>query len=102
MLYPNFWTFILDFYHRNSTEKDMKLRYVVFDSKFTSYENPGRMDEDKINFITIRRRGKLMLERIARLPKKGWKKVKVESAVVISNDFEMTVEKVVRNYARHC
>jgi hypothetical protein len=127
----------LDFYHRNSPEKDKKLRYVVFDSKFTKYENLGRLDEDKINFITIRRRGKQMLERIAKLPKEGWIRVKVESAggkhrylrvyeeqiflqgyekeirqiiitgngkikpaVVITNDFDMAIEKVVRKYAR--
>jgi len=127
----------LDFYQRNTPEKDKKLRYIVFDSKFTSYENLRRLDQDQINFITIRRRGKQMLERIARLPKEGWVKVKVESAagkyrylrvyeeqvflkgyekeirqiiitgngkikpaVVITNDFEMATERVIRKYAR--
>ena len=70
----------LDFYHRSSPEKDKRLRYVVFDSRFTSYENLRKLDEAKINFITIRRRGKRMLERIPELPKEGWKRVKVESA----------------------
>jgi hypothetical protein len=70
----------LDFYHRNSSEKDKKLRYVIFDSRFTSYENLRKLDKDQINFITIRRRGKRMLERIGKLPKEGWEKVKVESA----------------------
>ena len=127
----------LDFYHRNSQQKDKQLRYVVFDSRFTSYENLRKLDQQKINFITIRRRGKQMLERISDLPKEGWKSVKVEAAgnkhrnlrvydeqvflkgyekdirqititgngkikpaVVITNDFDLAIEKVVRKYAR--
>lgn len=127
----------LDFYHRSSPEKDKQLRYVVFDSRFTSYENLRKLDEDKINFITIRRRGKRMLERIPELPKEGWKRVKVEAAgnkhrylrvydeqvllkgyekdirqititgngkikpaVIITNDLVLSIEKVVRKYAR--
>jgi len=127
----------LDFYHRNSQQKDKQLRYVVFDSRFTSYENLRKLDQEKINFITIRRRGKQMLERISDLPREGWKNVKVEAAgnkhrnlrvydervflkgyekdirqititgngkikpaVVITNDFDLAIEKVVRKYAR--
>jgi hypothetical protein len=127
----------LDFYHKNSPEKDKRLRYVVFDSRFTNYENLRKLDQEKINFITIRRRGKRMLERIPDLPKEVWKRVKVESAgnkhrylrvydeqvflkgyekeirqititgngkikpaVVITNDFDLAIEKVVRKYAR--
>jgi len=127
----------LDFYHRNSQQKDKQLRYVVFDSRFTSYENLRKLDQEKINFITIRRRGKQMLERISDLPREGWKSAKVEAAgnkhrnlrvydervflkgyekdirqititgngkikpaVVITNDFDLAIEKVVRKYAR--
>jgi hypothetical protein len=127
----------LDFYHRNSSEKDKRLRYVVFDSRFTNYENLRKLDQEKINFITIRRRGKRILERISDLPTQGWKRVKVESAgnkhrvlrvydekvflkgydkdirqititgngkikpaVIITNDFDLAIEKVVRKYAR--
>jgi hypothetical protein len=70
----------LDFYHHNNTKKDDKFRYIVFDSRFTNYENLRRLDRAEINFITIRRRGKKMLDRIANLPKSGWGKVKVECA----------------------
>ena len=127
----------LDFYHRNSPEKDKRLRYIVFDSRFTNYENLRKLDHEKINFITIRRRGKRILERISDLPTQGWKRVKVESAgnkhrvlrvydeqvflkgydkdirqititgngkikpaVIITNDFDLAIEKVVRKYAR--
>jgi len=70
----------LDFYREGSKKKDNKLRYLIFDSKFTNYENLKKLDQNKIKFITIRRRGKLILERIAKLPSRGWKNVKVECA----------------------
>lgn len=127
----------LDFYHSNSTIKGDRLRYIIFDSRFTNYENLKKLDQAEIKFITIRRRGKLMLERIAGLPAAGWKKVSVECAgnkhrilrvfdeqvflkeydndirqititgsgkikpaVIITNDFDLTIEKVIRKYAR--
>lgn len=70
----------LDFYRAGNKKKDNKLRYIIFDSKFTNYENLKKLDQDNIKFITIRRRGKLILDRIAKLPAKGWKNVKVECA----------------------
>ncbi len=51
----------LDFYHSSNKKKNDKLRYVVFDSRFTNYENLRRLDQAEINFITIRRRGKKCL-----------------------------------------
>ena len=70
----------LDFYKEGSKKKDNKLRYIIFDSKFTNYENLRKLDQGKIKFITIRRRGKLILDRIANLPTQGWKNIKVECA----------------------
>ena len=51
-----------------------------FDSKFTNYENLRKLDQDQVKFITIRRRGKLLLERIGNLPASGWKNIRVECA----------------------
>jgi hypothetical protein len=127
----------LDFYHSGTAKKDNKLRYIVFDSRFTNYENLRKLDQAEINFITIRRRGKKILERISNLPAQGWKKVKVECAgskhrtlrvydeqvflkgydkqirqviitghgkikpaMIITNDFDLAIEKVIRKYAR--
>ena len=70
----------LDFYREGDKKKEGQLRYLVFDSKFTNYENLGKLDGDGVKFITIRRRGKLLLERIDNLPVKGWKNVRVECA----------------------
>lgn len=127
----------LDFYHSDNTKKDDQLRYIVFDSKFTNYENLRKLDQAEIKFITIRRRGKQILDRISNLPKSGWKKVKVscagnkhrtlrvydeivylkgynkeirqititghgkiKPAVIITNDLDLSVEKIIRKYAR--
>lgn len=70
----------LDFYRQADKKKENKLRYIIFDSKFTNYENLGKLDQDQVKFITIRRRGKLLLERIDNLPAQGWKNVKIECA----------------------
>ena len=127
----------LDFYREGNTKIENKLRYLVFDSKFTNYENLKKLDKDEIKFITIRRRGKLILDRIAKLPAKGWKDVKVECAgnkhrtlhvydemvflngydkeirqititgngkikpaIIITNDFDLPIEQIIRKYAR--
>jgi hypothetical protein len=70
----------LDFYRKGDKKKENKLRYLVFDSKFTNYENLKNLDLEQVKFITIRRRGKLILDRIENLPAQGWKNVKVECA----------------------
>jgi len=127
----------LDFYHSNSIKKEVKLRYIVFDSRFTNYENLKNLDREGIKFITIRRRGKRMLDRIPDMPSQDWEKVKVQCAgykhrtlrvydeqvflkgydqqirqititgtgkikpaVIITNDFELKVENIIRKYAR--
>jgi transposase len=66
----------LDFY-RSSGKQD--LAYLVFDSKFTTYENLKRLDPE-VKFITIRRRGKNIVEGLDALPSSAWKKVRVPAA----------------------
>ena len=128
----------LDFYKRDGAGE---LRYLVFDSKFTSYENLSKLDDNDVNFITIRRRGKNLVESVKN---KSFKKIRIEASglkkrslnvvderitlkgyidfktgkkkeirqiiitgngkikpgFVILNDFEISVEQVVRKYAR--
>ena len=45
----------LDFYKKSGK---MDIKYLVFDSKFTTYENLRKLDDNQVCFITIRRRGK--------------------------------------------
>jgi transposase len=122
----------LDFYKKNS--KDLK--YLVFDSKFTTYQNLKKLDDDGIKFLTIRKRGKKIVEELESLQKTDFKKIRVQSAkgarqikvtdtlvflrgygekvrqiaitgnkkikpaLIITNDFDLKIEDVVRKYAR--
>jgi hypothetical protein len=126
----------LDFYKNGDTEsKDLK--YLVFDSKFTNYQNLNKIDNKGIKFITIRRRGKNLVTKIEHLSKENWKIVRVECAgnkhrslhvsdqkvllkgygkeirqvcitghgkikpaVIITNDFDLHVDQIVRKYAK--
>ena len=47
----------------------------VFDSKFTTYSNLSRLNEQGVRFITLRRRGKSMLDGIDQL--KSWKRIRI-------------------------
>ena len=124
----------LDFYRRSAHGE---LKYVVFDSKFTTYENLARLDDAEIKFVTIRRRGPKIVTRLQGLAKSAWKKIRVPTsagrtrvlkaldeqiapdgygrkmrqvalsghgrerpALIITNDFELDVETLVRKYAR--
>lgn len=51
---------------------------LVFDSRFTSYENLSALNEQGIKFITLRRRGKRLLNQLEKLSL--WKKITVPHA----------------------
>ena len=124
----------LDFYH-NDLCKDGQLKYLVFDSKFTTYQNLDKINSNGIKFITIRRRSKTLLERISSIEE--WRKIRIKKAngksrnvmvyeetgsikdynglirhvyikdksrlqpaIVITNDFEISLEGLVRKYSR--
>jgi hypothetical protein len=131
----------LDFY-RTAPDEENALKYLVFDSKFTNYENLSKLDDGQIKFITIRRRGEKMMEQINQIT--TWKTIRVEQsglkkrtlkvheqyvtlpgytdektgkaktvrqiiitghgkikpAVIITNDFELAVQAIVRKYSR--
>lgn len=55
-------------------------QYLVFDSKFTTYENLGKLNERGIKFLTIRRRGRNIVAEIEALPATEWKRLRVECA----------------------
>lgn len=126
----------LDFY-KQALSGRKELKYLVFDSKFTNYQNLGRLNKNNIKFITIRRRGKNIVERLEKLAKSNWKTIRVESAgnkkrtirvfeeyvflkgyddrirqisitghgkikpaIIITNDFEIPIENLVRKYTK--
>ena len=59
------------------THKD-KPRHLVFDSRLTTYENLGRLDEMGIEFITLRRRSHKLLEEVYSLPRSAWRTVELD------------------------
>jgi transposase len=126
----------LDFYH-NDPAKSSKLKYLIFDSKFTTYENLSKLNKQGFKFITIQRRSKSLEAKIANIPKDEWKRVrimcengkgrniticegnttlsgydgnvrqvfvapkgKIKSAVIITNDFEIKLDALVRKYGQ--
>ena len=127
----------LDFYKSNNKTNN-KLNYLVFDSKFTTYANLSKLNsEHQIKFITIRMRGKSVVDRLNNTPQSEWKKTRVECgdgknrtvyaldeiikltnyegdvrqiaikghgkikpALIITNDFDLKRNEIVRKYAR--
>lgn len=69
----------LDFYREGTTKTDA-LKYIVFDSKFTPYENLRKLEDQGVHFITIRRRGKNIVDRLEKIPASEWKKIRVMTA----------------------
>jgi transposase len=67
----------LDFY-RSDSKSGKRLEYLVFDSKFTTYENLAELEHRGIKFITIQRRSKGLEQHITSLPQDRWKNIAVE------------------------
>jgi hypothetical protein len=67
----------LDFYHSDK-KADKNLKYLIFDSKFTTYQNLSKLNEKGIKFITVRRRSKTLVDRIENVAESHWKKIVVE------------------------
>jgi len=69
----------IDFYHSNKHAAG-QLKYLVFDSKFTTYQNLDKLNAKGIKFITIRRRSKALVEHINAIEDSRWRKITVEKA----------------------
>lgn len=126
----------LDFY-KDDKNSETSLKYLIFDSKVTSYQNLNNLNKNKIKFITIRRRGAKIVERINNIPVSDWQKIRVERAngkgrtvlvfeenakakdyegelrqiymtgngkikpaILITNDFDLSLNALVRKYSR--
>jgi transposase len=126
----------LDFYHLDNGISE-KLKYLVFDSRFTTYQNLDKLDKLGLKFITIQRRSKNLDKKIAGVPKSRWKTVrvmrangkgrtvtacedsvsitdydgmirqvfiagtgKIKPAIIITNDFDISTEGLIRKYSK--
>jgi hypothetical protein len=50
---------------------------LVFDSRFTSYTQLGRLDQQEIRFITLRRRGPKLIRNAEDQPRSAWEQVTI-------------------------
>jgi hypothetical protein len=51
---------------------------LIFDSKLTTYANLSRLNEQQIDFITLRRRSAGLLREIAATPPSAWRRIELE------------------------
>jgi transposase len=123
----------LDFY---TADKSADVKYLIFDSRFTTYENLAKLNSRGIKFITIQRRSAGLEAKIANIPESRWKAIRVpkakkgtrsilvaedemvlekqnvnvrqiflknagreKPAIIITNDFALKTEAIVRKYA---
>lgn len=124
----------LDFYKENGNSD---IKYLVFDSKFTTYQNLNKLDKNGVKFITIRQRGGKIMDTLQKLSKNEWKSIriktpggrtrqikifvsdvnlsgvdnqirqiaisgngKIKPALIITNDYNLSVHEIVVKYAR--
>jgi hypothetical protein len=52
---------------------------LIFDSKLTTYANLDRLNQQGIEFITLRRRSKTLLDEVARTPTSAWRRIELEN-----------------------
>ena len=65
----------LDFYRAGQSREQLK--YLIFDSKFTPYKNLNELNRRDIKFITIRRRGKNIVDHLNSIDSSQWKTIRV-------------------------
>ncbi len=63
----------VDFYRKGNG----KINCLIFDSKFTTYNNLGQLNKDAIKFITLRRRSKKLVDKIDKIDRNQWYQVKL-------------------------
>ena len=50
---------------------------LIFDSKFTTYANLNKLNNDNIKFITLRRRSKKLIEDVEGIASENWQRIKL-------------------------
>ena len=63
----------LDFSHLGG----LQLRFLVFDSRFTTYANLARLDQAGIRFVTVRRRGRQLVKAAQAIPPAERRQIRV-------------------------
>jgi hypothetical protein len=66
----------VEFWH---TVTDTDPHWLYFDSKLIDYPEMSRVNQRRIRFITIRRRGAAILRRLSRRPASDWKRAVIDT-----------------------
>jgi hypothetical protein len=53
-------------------------KLLIFDARFTTYENLSKLNQDGIKFLTLRRRGKELVKKAQALPDDKWVRITFE------------------------
>jgi hypothetical protein len=71
---------VLDFVDFWKNGRGVTPKMLIFDSKFTTYKNLSKLNEtkEKIKFLTLRRRGKELVNNVSKIPADEWQKIRVE------------------------
>lgn len=64
-----------EFWHERTGQRP---RLLVFDSQLTTHAELAALDKQGIGFITLRRRGKSLMDEVAALPADAWQPVRLE------------------------
>jgi transposase len=67
---------------------------LVFDSKLTTYEKLEELDKDNVKFITLRRRGKNLIENVDQIPDDDWIPVDLKKKKRKHNKFKISVSEI--------
>jgi len=68
---------------------------LVFDSKLTTYEKLEELDRVNIKFITLRRRGKKLIENADQIPDEDWFPVDLKKRKRKHNKFKIAVSEII-------
>ena len=71
---------VFDFVDFWKSGRGVDPKMLIFDSKFTTYRNLSELNksEEKIKFLTIRRRSKSLMEKAEKIEDGEWQKISVE------------------------
>jgi transposase len=83
--FVNYWTNV----------KGIIEQTLVFDSKLTTYDILEDLDTRNIKFITLRRRGKKLIEDANNIPEKDWIKVDLKKEKRKFNKFKMYESEII-------
>ncbi len=86
---------ILNFVNHWTGVKGIINQTLVFDSKFTTYPILEELDKMPIKFITLRRRGKSLIQKALALPEEDWVKVNLKKSKRKYNKFKINESEIV-------